>query len=39
MTNATVAAVKRGTNDRVVTLRYKDGENTIHVPNGVPIVT
>ena len=39
MTNATVAAVKPGTNDRVVTLRYKDGEKTIHVPNGIPIVT
>ena len=39
MTNATVAAVKPGTSDRVVTLRYKDGEKTIHVPNGIPIVT
>jgi len=39
MTNATVAAVKSGPNDRVVTLRYKDGEKTIHVPNGVPVVT
>jgi hypothetical protein len=39
MTNATVAAVKPGANDRVVTLRYKDGEKTIHVPNGIPIVT
>jgi hypothetical protein len=39
MTNATVASVTTGPNDRVVTLRYKDGEKTIHVPNGVPIVT
>ncbi len=39
MTNATVASVTPGPNDRVVTLRYKDGEKTIHVPNGVPIVT
>jgi hypothetical protein len=39
MTNATVAAVEAGANDRVITLRYKDGEKTIHVPNGVPIVT
>lgn len=39
MTNATVAAVEPGANDRVITLRYKDGEKTIHVPNGVPIVT
>ena len=38
MTNATVASVTPGPNDRVVTLRYKDGEKTIHVPNGVPIV-
>jgi hypothetical protein len=39
MTNATVAEVKQGPNDRAVTLRYKDGEKIIHVPNGVPIVT
>ena len=39
MTNATVASVTTGPNDRVVTLRYKGGEKTIHVPNGVPIVT
>jgi hypothetical protein len=39
MTNATVTAITPGVNDRVVTLRYKDGEKTIHVPNGIPIVT
>ncbi len=39
MTNATVAAVKPGANDRAITLRYKDGEKTIHVPDGIPIVT
>jgi hypothetical protein len=39
MTNATVTTVTSGANDRTMTLRYKDGEKTIHVPNGVPIVT
>jgi hypothetical protein len=39
MTNATVMAITSGANDRTMTLRYKDGEKTIHVPNGVPIVT
>jgi hypothetical protein len=39
MTNATVSAIKPGPNDRTMTLRYKDGEKTIRVPNGVPIVT
>ena len=39
MTNATVTAIKPGANDRTLTLRYKDGEKTIRVPNGVPIVT
>ena len=39
MTNATVTAISNGPNDRTMTLRYKDGEQTIHVPNGVPIVT
>ena len=39
MTNATVTAVEPRANDRAITLRYKDGEKTIHVPNGVPIVT
>jgi hypothetical protein len=39
MTNATVAEVKHGRNDRAITLRYKDGEKIVHVPDGVPIVT
>lgn len=39
MTNATVTAITSGPNDRTMTLRYKDGEKTIHVPNGVPVVT
>ena len=39
MTNATVTAIRPGANDRTMTLRYKDGEKTIRVPNGVPIVT
>ena len=39
MTNATVTEVKAGPNERVITLRYKDGEKTIRVPNGVPVVT
>ena len=39
MTNATVAAVAPGTTGRRMTLRYKDGEKTIVVPDGVPVVT
>jgi hypothetical protein len=39
MTNATVATITRGADDRTMTLRYKDGEKTIRVPNGVPVVT
>jgi hypothetical protein len=39
MTNATVTKLTAGNNDRTMTLRYKDGEKTIRVPNGVPIVT
>jgi len=39
MTNATVEKITPGSNDRTLTLRYKDGEQTIRVPNGVPIVT
>ena len=39
MTNATVTSLVSGRDDRTMTLRYKDGEKTIHVPNGVPIVT
>jgi hypothetical protein len=39
MTNATVAAVAPGTKGRTMTLRYKDGEKSIFVPDGVPVVT
>jgi hypothetical protein len=39
MTNATVAALTTGANDRTMVLRYKDGEKKIRVPNGVPVVT
>jgi hypothetical protein len=40
MTNATVAAITPGTGkSRTMTLRYKDGEKTIQVPEGIPVVT
>ena len=39
MTNATVAAIAPGAKGRTMTLRYKDGEKTIVVPDGIPIVT
>ena len=40
MTNATVADVASGsTEGRVLTLKYKDGEKKVYVPEGVPIVT
>jgi hypothetical protein len=39
MTNATVTSITPGPNDRTITLRYKEGEKTVVVPNGVPIVT
>jgi hypothetical protein len=39
MTNATVANLVRSTGGRTLTLRYKDGEKTVVVPEGVPIVT
>jgi hypothetical protein len=40
MTNATVAdALVVGPGGRRMTLRYKDGEKTIVVPDGAPIVT
>ena len=40
MTNATVADVASGsTQGRVLTLKYKDGEKKVYVPEGVPIVT
>lgn len=39
MTNATVADLARSANGRMLILRYKDGEKTVIVPDGVPIVT
>ena len=39
MTNATVTAVTPGAKGRSMTLRYKDGEKTILVPDGIPVVT
>jgi hypothetical protein len=39
MTNATVADVAAGAKDRTLTLKYKDGEKKVLVPEGVPIVT
>ena len=39
MTNATVADVVGVAEGRSLKLRYKDGEKTIYVPEGVPIVT
>ena len=39
MTNATVARVAPVTNGRTMTLHYKDGEQTIVVPDGVPVIT
>ncbi|HEY3633417.1 MAG TPA: hypothetical protein VGK95_00050 [Caldimonas sp.] len=39
MTNATVTTVSSGAKGRTMTLRYKDGEKTIVVPNGIPVVT
>ena len=39
MTNARVAAVVQATSGRELTLTYKDGAQTIVVPEGTPIVT
>jgi hypothetical protein len=39
MTNATVADVARSSDGRKLTLRYKGGEKTVIVPDGVPVVT
>ena len=39
MTNATVTNVAAGAKGRTMTLRYKDGEKTIVVPEGIPVVT
>jgi len=39
MTNATVTAVVPAAKGRTMTLHYKDGEKTIFVPDGIPVVT
>ena len=39
MTNATVTAVAPAAKGRTMTLHYKDGEKTIFVPDGIPVVT
>jgi len=39
MTNATVAELAAAPQGRNLTLRYKDGEKTIVVPDNVPVVT
>ncbi|MBC8006622.1 MAG: hypothetical protein H7X76_01080 [Prolixibacteraceae bacterium] len=39
MTNATVTDLVRSPKGRTLTLRYKDGEKTVVVPEGVPVVT
>ena len=39
MTNATVADLSRGSQGRTLTLRYKEGEKNVIVPDGVPVVT
>jgi hypothetical protein len=39
MTNATVADLARSSNGRTLKLRYKDGEKTVIVPDGIPVVT
>ena len=39
MTNATVATVTAVDQERKVTLKYKDGEQTIYVPPTAPVVT
>lgn len=39
MTNATVADLARSPQGRTLTLRYRDGEKTVIVPEGVPVVT
>ena len=39
MTNATVSAVTPTSGGKTITLRYKDGEKIVRIPDGVPIVT
>jgi hypothetical protein len=39
MTNATVSGLSSGPKGRELSLRYKDGEKKVVVPDGVPVVT
>jgi len=39
MTNATVANLARSSDGRTLHLKYKDGEKTVIVPDGIPVVT
>jgi len=39
MTNATVTELARSSDGRTLKLRYKNGEKTVLVPDGVPVVT
>lgn len=39
MTNATIADVTGSAKERTLTLKYKDGERKVLVPEGTPIVT
>jgi hypothetical protein len=39
MTNATIDGMVGTANNRLLTLKYKDGEKKIYVPEGTPIVT
>jgi hypothetical protein len=39
MTNATVAELARSSDGRTLKLLYKEGEKTVVVPDGVPVVT
>ena len=39
MTNATVTDLTRSSGGRMLTLRYRDGEQKMLVPDGVPVVT
>ena len=39
MTNATVSHLARSSDGRTLNLRYKDGEKTVILPDGIPVVT
>ncbi len=38
MTNATVSGMKKSGAERTLQLKYKDGEQTVVVPSGIPVV-